>query len=376
MTAVPRIDHNNNFDLIRLLAACQVVYVHAHGHLELPIGYEKHLAYLFLGVPVFFVVSGFLVTDSWLRSPSVGAFFWNRSVRIYPGLAANIVGMEFLYWLGGAVLWGAGIGFFGIMAVYIATASLSLGYYLFPVSTSLHYGHTFFGKPPPTGVLWTLSVELSFYALLPLVLAPLRWGRAAGVAFALAVTIASYWLATYVTRPFLKENLWLLYTVPVFFWIFSIGILTRLLWDRVAPLLTGKGLWWLAAYGVSEYILQTYFHDSASLSWKGGVTPVSIFRASMMGMTVISVAFTAPRLGRYIRYDLSYGLYLWHMTVIASLVALGYTRSLWLWPVVFAGGFALAAISCFLIERPALRFKKRRTRASEGTLPAALPASS
>ena len=52
----------NNFDLLRLLAATEVIFDHYYQHLKLPISHTAlKILYLFPGVPVFFVISGYLI---------------------------------------------------------------------------------------------------------------------------------------------------------------------------------------------------------------------------------------------------------------------------------------------------------------------------
>ncbi len=57
----------NNFDLIRLLAALQVLLGHGINHLQI-LGYEHILNAIsfFHGVIIFFVISGFLITRSYI----------------------------------------------------------------------------------------------------------------------------------------------------------------------------------------------------------------------------------------------------------------------------------------------------------------------
>ena len=58
------INRINNFDLIKLLAALQVVNMHSKNHLKIhgtvATYYDNFLQY-FPGVPIFFTVSGFLI---------------------------------------------------------------------------------------------------------------------------------------------------------------------------------------------------------------------------------------------------------------------------------------------------------------------------
>ena len=77
----------NNFDLLRLIAAIQVVIAHSLRHLQmdLPAPWGALLD-CFPGVPIFFVISGYLVSSSYERAPSLKAYLRNRCLRIYPGL--------------------------------------------------------------------------------------------------------------------------------------------------------------------------------------------------------------------------------------------------------------------------------------------------
>ena len=78
----------NNFDLVRLLAALQVAVVHALMHLK-PTGSFVHIARagleLFPGVPIFFVISGLLISKSYEQSDSIRDYYRNRCLRIFPG---------------------------------------------------------------------------------------------------------------------------------------------------------------------------------------------------------------------------------------------------------------------------------------------------
>jgi len=87
----------NNFDALRLIAALSVVFSHSFLIAE---GSEANEPFIWLtgnqcilglvGVFVFFVISGHLVTESWCRRPLPGRFLLRRTARIYPGLVVSI----------------------------------------------------------------------------------------------------------------------------------------------------------------------------------------------------------------------------------------------------------------------------------------------
>ncbi|KZZ60966.1 hypothetical protein A3762_14930 [Oleiphilus sp. HI0125] len=78
---------NNNFDLLRLIAALQVAFVHGVDHfkVEMPETLMTVIA-AFPGVPIFFVISGFLISAAYDRTPSMRTYAINRLLRIYPAL--------------------------------------------------------------------------------------------------------------------------------------------------------------------------------------------------------------------------------------------------------------------------------------------------
>ena len=78
---------NNNIDLVRLLAALLVAYVHVFALFDkpflsvpLPVGWGAGG----LGVAIFFFLSGLLVTNSLLSKKNPKAFAWARFMRIDP----------------------------------------------------------------------------------------------------------------------------------------------------------------------------------------------------------------------------------------------------------------------------------------------------
>ncbi|MBD2700711.1 acyltransferase [Spirosoma sp. BT702] len=78
-------NRNNNFNLLRLIAACAVIFCHAQpaaGKSITAINYYSG----FVAVDVFFITSGFLVTGSLLKRNNINFFIVSRFLRIFPGL--------------------------------------------------------------------------------------------------------------------------------------------------------------------------------------------------------------------------------------------------------------------------------------------------
>jgi len=84
----------NNFDSLRLIFAVLVIFSHSfpltRGSNETePLSVLTHGQITFGNISVwaFFVISGFLITKSWQRSPKIGKYLKRRVGRIYPGFA-------------------------------------------------------------------------------------------------------------------------------------------------------------------------------------------------------------------------------------------------------------------------------------------------
>jgi len=81
-------NRNNNFDILRFLAALQVLI----GHCINCLGKENYDWFFDIsGVPVFFIISGFLVTKSWCDNPNIFLFLKKRILRIFPALIAVVL---------------------------------------------------------------------------------------------------------------------------------------------------------------------------------------------------------------------------------------------------------------------------------------------
>lgn len=335
------------------------MFVHVGGHLKLPLGKPAtDFVWLFPGVAVFFVVSGFLVTNSALRSSSVGSFFWKRGLRIYPALALNLIVLDLvMYFTGGSVI---SIRTIPYMIAYITTASSWIAWKV------TGFG-PYVGEHPllpfyPSGVLWTLTIELSFYLVVPIIVAiaarNLRWG----LALLAAVMVGSVYFASYFDAAFADRHPLLNILCPAYLWIFGIGMILSLVWCKASWLFEGKALIWLPSYIAIGLLGSSIGWFPLGVDFHTGVNPITVGRIIFLGLTVMSCAYTFKGLSSAIlgQVDLSYGAYLWHMLFVTLLLAYDIASHWWLWIVVPILTFTAAAFSRCAVELPALRLKTSR----------------
>jgi peptidoglycan/LPS O-acetylase OafA/YrhL len=83
----------NNFDLLRLLAAILVIFAHSFDLLKRPEPLTSIVpaGWGYVGVLIFFSISGFLVSRSWVRDPQLISFAVKRALRIMPALVVALI---------------------------------------------------------------------------------------------------------------------------------------------------------------------------------------------------------------------------------------------------------------------------------------------
>ncbi len=322
----------NNFNLMRLLAAWLVIYSHSWA-ITGSVGVDVISAITLiksggaLAVDVFFLISGFLVAASFQRN-TLREFVLARVLRIYPALIVCVLLSVFLlgtllttspeYWDDSKTwryLW--------------SNASLWRAQFWLP---------GVFDELPRTAVngsLWTLPIEAHLYVALMAaglvgMLAPKRY------LVAWAIVVAGACTFVYLQAP-LPEHLVYLFWATIFF------ITGMLIWIlRMHVRLSGRALLSMLALAAatrgSQWFIPAYF--------------------VLVAYGTFWLAFI-PRLPVIERADLSYGLYLygWPMQQLALLG--GATTVVENTIVASVMACFFAACSWYLVERPALAWKRQ-----------------
>jgi peptidoglycan/LPS O-acetylase OafA/YrhL len=336
--------YRGDIEGLRAVAVLAVLFFHA----EIP-----PFGGGFLGVDIFFTLSGFLITSILLREIEEGHFsvwaFWRRRVaRIVPALLFVTL-CVLAAWL--------------IMAFPLELAALRGPAVTTPlfVSNLYFWRHNAYFAPlsevQPLLHTWSLGVEEQFYFLYPLLLlVPLR-GRGGRTALIAAASVASLAIAAAfgATEPGAA-----FYLLPARFWELGLGGLVA---AGLVPAPRDRRMREiLAALALAALLLSVIFGGEWNSPFPAALPPTvatAILLVPGEGSVVNRLLGVAPMraIGR-----LSYSLYLWHWPVLAFWrLFIGFELTPSTKALSIASSFALAAFSFFAVERP-LRRRLRKGR--------------
>lgn len=240
-----------------------------------------------LGVPCFFVLSGFCVGQTWQRAKSSSQFALRRWRRIFPPYYASL-----------ALVLGC------VLAVKLCNGVNDITTLPAPTPANLLATLTLMTAPAShvptlTWVYWTLSYEVVFYVLLSaLLLVPGSWRRRALCLVHAVICLLGVW-------PGLKLNPGLLFFVDL--WpLFGLGLaLTLASHSRPAALIIGlvSVLATCHLIGVAAY---------ANFAW-AGFAATALVAVSAAGPPA-ALIWPLEKLGEF-----SYSLYLIHVPILLSL---------------------------------------------------------
>ncbi len=312
----------NSFDLLRLLAALAVIHHHSRVLAGKPATGFFHLDLGALGVGVFFVISGYLVTASLQRSTGIRDYILKRVLRIEPALVVCVALTALV--LGACVTRLPLADYFTRPQVYLYVLGNSL---IYPVTYGLP---GVFDQNPVSAVnpsLWTLRLEFTCYLGLAALGAAglLRKGVVAGLAgLAAAVT----------------------------------GVLT-FLWSPPAQFAEAARIVLVAAQFGFLFLAGAYLQLRARPPPLWSLASLVFIATPLWGLALPAAVVLAGELrGPRLPADVSYGLYIYASPVQQTLALMGGLSFL----ASVALTLPLAAASWFLVERPALRLKGRLSR--------------
>ena len=349
MTGLKTDNRNNNFPLIRLLGA---VFVFV-GHMGEIFGTQPALLggipVQEIGVGMLFLVSGYLITKSWLSDPNILRFSIRRFLRLWPPFAVCVILIAFV---AGPLLSDLGTeGYFqnGGYLWYLRNLRFFIIYALPEVFTDLPIPNSM------NGSFWTMPVEAALYLITPILLTLLRVKGKNERSFPAAVILTGGMIG-----------------FDFYLRVFHAG-------ERVIF----YGTEWISAYHLIVFymigVLFTYEKAKKLLNLQAGCIAICIMLVSqitpapyqylVMYLTlpyfVLSYVFTARPVFHALdrKMELSYGIYLYGF-FFQQLVA--YFRGFYSLPLTYLQGLLISAVptllaavlSFYLVEKPMMRLSR------------------
>ena len=333
--------HKNNFNFLRLLLAVLVLLSHSY---ELIDGNRNReiLTRIFntislgeLAVDSFFLISGYLILQSWERSPKLQVFLKKRILRIYPGfIVASLVSAYVVGPLGAATDYFADFQLFQFFKSLVLLQPPNIP----PV---------FPGQPYPfvNSSMWTISYEFRCYLMVALIgiCGLLSWR----IWLALSALTLVMALSPDSARP-LANLSWVLVGEPVslihFLCFFFAGGCFYLFRDRIHYRFT----WVLVLIPI---LLLSLFNTSTAQLLLPTIGAYILFWAAFAPAPILQ------RVGSY--PDISYGVYLYGWPVQKLLLWYCPSLSPWLLFMLSCGiSFVCGLLSWHLVEKPFLQLKR------------------
>jgi peptidoglycan/LPS O-acetylase OafA/YrhL len=284
---------------LRALAAVLVVIYHA-----------KVTSGGYIGVDIFYVISGFLITGLLLReldgtgSLALRAFYLRRVKRLLPASFFVLFVTAIVAWTVYPTTLRHGLG------KDIAAAGAYVSNYLFAL-WQMDY-QNLNATPPVVIHYWSLAVEEQFYLFWPfIILALYRFGARRAVFIGVAaITIASFLLSLFLTP---REPIWSFYSLPTRAWGLGIGALLLFIPKRIR---FSSNYGWAALalilYGTLTFTDKTPFPGTAALV---PVIGTAFAIASLNNWPSAMNRFGNLKIVQWLG-EISYPLYLWHWPVL------------------------------------------------------------
>lgn len=334
---------DNCFDFLRFLFAFNVVLGHLTVIALIPQLQQFHFLFnTYLSVTGFFVISGFLIAQSYERS-SLKSYFIKRAKRLLPAYLFLIIGGA----LGLVVLsdlpakeYYTSMDFWKYLG-----ANLCFMNFLHPTLPGV-FVHPLINDASVNPSLWTLKIEVGFYLIIPLLFLWLRKTKRPWLAL----------LILYVFALIYKNGLYGLsdYTGKEIYAFFG----------RQLP-----GMMTYFAVGIGAYLYKEWF-----LRYKNQLLlpalvimiiehylDVEIFTPLVWGIIVLWAAYSLKALNNFAKYgDISYGIYIYHGMLLKILLTVGCFTTLGIIPasLIYIGLVIVVGLASWhLLEN---RFLKRK----------------
>lgn len=327
---------NNCFDLLRLYSAFYVMTLHIMRHVRLQ--EVSHIFDWWNGVVVLFCISGFLVPASMERSRGVWEFLKKRVLRIIPSMWVCII-------------------------VGIIVAALFCGFTLNKTFVTWFAGQLVFIRdlPQPDFIsnfgignfqanLWTMIFTVQFYIITAVIYRFIKNRRLWVWILVLALSLA-FNLAVPYLQEILPETGKIIVShscLPYFYMYFAGWFMYRYR-EKIVPILARTKILCIVLFIIRALYCEKFGVRVGEYQ--------DMIQVLLLCMLTIGIGYSFGKI-RF-KFDLSYGLYLYHMIIVDIFVQTGLVGNMKYVIAVYAIAVLCALVSHFLVDDTVARIFKK-----------------
>lgn len=343
--------HRNNFDFLRLVFALTVLVTHSYALIctsELDfLGHwtDSQVVLSYLGVRGFFIISGYLIYQSMLRSRDLVDFFWKRALRLWPGLLVVLT----LSLLLAPLVYDGSDGPYWLKRDVWTYIPMNATLYALQPDIAGVFPHNPFTKSI-NGSLWTICHEFTCYMMLGAMIFLRRWPqvvKAVMIVAALVLLVTCVGFADHFAQKYFFLNIGVFLELALFF--LAGSLLAAFGFERV-PYKS-----WIALAATAALVVITILgHFRTGFHFV--LLPVAVIAVGVQATPVIDRV--GERLG-----DMSYGIYIYGFPVQQTIEHLMQPDQPTMLAISLPITVVLGWLSWHLVEKRALRWKNRRPTA-------------
>ena len=332
-------NRNSGLDFLRIIAIILVMVSHSNGLLGINSIYNHYLGNL--GVEIFFVLSGFLITSKLrdLKQINVVNFYLSRALRIIPNFFLSII----IFWLA---------NLYGREGINLFQEKQLANYFFF-------FQNIIAEDPLVFPVAWSLSVEVCFYLLIPVLMIYLKHSLRTFIYLFLVLFIIKSTVIFYKSINFYFFTSVITRIDSIFF-----GSLASIFYQKFKDKLKDKRIFFFLSATLSFFLSIWCFKALQINSKESWIWVVKIFYFLILDFGIILtfplflIIETRRIQANILKFfaNISYGLYLYHISVLIQ-VHHNLGNGIYAYKRFWFYSILISTLLYFIFEKPIVKLK-------------------
>ncbi|UYI73043.1 MAG: acyltransferase [Bacteroides xylanisolvens] len=318
---------DNCFNFIRLYACINVLLYHIGWFMAVKVPVLSSLVNPINGVPVFFLISGFLIWLSIGRTKDFKSFCIKRVLRLYPELWFSII-IEVVCLL----LFYEGIDIDDYLQMIILQSTV------FPNHTPAAFDS--YGIGSLNISLWTIPIIIQFYISIWFLY---KWLDKKTIREWIIVMLLSIVCGVIIELKLLNflpaiVNKVIGLSILSYLWMFLFGSFVAKFFSVIMPFLVNYWYVSLIALAINELY-----------PFSVVIVPYTLIGSVLLACSIFGIAYRFKKIK--IKHDVSYAIYLYHMLFVNVAIQIGYRGNVMAVVIIIALSFIFAYFSTMAVDK-------------------------